>query len=103
MVEYRRTMLEKNKNERPQEASDRKNNKRRREGQEQDVSPERLYLPLGTLLFMKVDNHSLQTEEQHFMTKLLDIIQFSVFLQERGIMREKIKQIYVSQTANEDK
>lgn len=51
------------------------------------------------LPFMRVDNHSMQTE-QHFMTKLLDITQLTVFLQGWGIMRERIKQTYVCETAN---
>lgn len=59
-----------------------------------------MYLSLGTLLFMRVDNDSMQTEEQHFMTKLLDVTQFAVFLEGWGIMAEKIKQINVCTTAN---
>lgn len=49
---------------------------------------------------MRVDNDSMQTEEQHFMTKLLDVTQFAVFLEGWGIMAEKIKQINVCTTAN---
>ena len=42
----------------------------------------------------------MQTEEQRFMTKLLDITQFAVFLEGWGITREKIKQIYECKAAN---
>lgn len=49
---------------------------------------------------MRVDNDSMQIEEQHFMTKLLDINQFAVFLEGWGIRTEKIKQIYVRKKAN---
>lgn len=42
------------------------------------------------MLFMKVDNHSMQTEEQHFMTKLLDI-KLSSVSSSRGGKNEREK------------
>lgn len=42
----------------------------------------------------------MQTEELCFMTQLLDITQFAVFLEGWGIMREKVKQIYECKAAN---